>query len=266
MGKVETATKWMENLARDDSHGYDQQYRWGERGDYDCSAAIITAFEKAGIPVKSKYGATYTGNMKRAFLNAGFENVTKDVNRSTGAGLMRGDVLLNEGNHTAIYLGGLKEAEASINEFGGITGGQPGDQTGKEVWIRSYYNYPWDVILRYPEKLIIIEDGWWGCDTSFKAEAVFHTPQDGIISGQSSSMQKYLTHCLMPSWKFIKPESVKNGSTLVKAIQKRIGGIEADGVFGMKTCKRLQAFLGVEVDGWFGDKSVRAFQKWLNEQ
>lgn len=265
MTKVESATRWMENLARDNRHGYDQEYRWGERGDYDCSAAIITAYEQAGIPVKSK-GATYTGNMKRTFLACGFEDVTKNVNRNTGAGLMRGDVLLNQGNHTAIYCGDMKEAEASINEFGGVTGGQPGDQTGYEVLIRSYYNYPWDSVLRYPEKYEIVVDGWFGQDTAFKAQAVFHTPQDGRISGQSSSMARYLTHCLPTAWEFVKPEKVKNGSTLVKAIQQKIGGIECDGVFGMKTCKALQRFLSVEDDGWFGDESVRAFQTWLNKQ
>lgn len=264
MGKVETATRWMENLARDDSHGYDQAYRWGERGDYDCSAAIITAFQVAGVPVKSN-GATYTGNMKRVFLATGFKDVTSTVNLNTGAGLIRGDVLLNEGAHTAIYIGNGQTAEASINEFGGITGGKPGDQTGYEVLIRSYRNYPWGVVLRFPEKKTITVDGWWGVETTtFAQSEVFKTPADGIISNQSTSIRPYLTHCLSSSWEFVKPEKVKAGSALVKAIQKKVGGLEVDGVFGLKTCKALQKFLGVEVDGYFGDKSVRAFQKWLN--
>ena len=59
----EKATKYMLNLATDDSHGYDQTYRWGERGDYDCSSAVISAYQYAGVPVKDD-GATYTGNMK----------------------------------------------------------------------------------------------------------------------------------------------------------------------------------------------------------
>ena len=76
----------MENLAKDDSHGYDQTYRWGEKGDYDCSSATITAWEKAGVPVKSN-GATYTGNMYSVFTKLGFKDVTSKVNLSTGAGL-----------------------------------------------------------------------------------------------------------------------------------------------------------------------------------
>lgn len=145
---IENACLWMENLAMDDSHGYDQRYRWGENGDYDCSSAVITAWERAGIPVKTN-GATFTGNMKKAFTGSGFVDITSRINLATGEGLIRGDVLLNEANHTAMYAGNGKEIEASINERGNIVGGIPGDQTGKEVFIGDYRNYPWDCVLRY---------------------------------------------------------------------------------------------------------------------
>ena len=144
----EAAAAFLENLARDDSHGYDQQYRWGERGDYDCSAAVIAAWQAAGVPVKDQ-GATYTGNMRGVFLRCGFRDVTGEISLGTGAGLCRGDVLLNVRHHTAIYCGNGMEAEASINENGGVTGGRPGDQTGRELLIRPYRNYPWDCVLRY---------------------------------------------------------------------------------------------------------------------
>ena len=148
---IERAVSFMETLARDDSHGYDQGQRWGERGDYDCSSAVITAWEQAGVPVKES-GASYTGNMKGAFLRCGFQDVTDQVNLANGSGLQRGDVLLNVRHHTAQYLGNGQEAEASINEHGGTTGGQPGDQTGHEFLIRPYRNYPWDCVLRYGGK------------------------------------------------------------------------------------------------------------------
>lgn len=150
MTKTEKAIKQMESWAADNSHGYDQIYRWGEKGDYDCSSAVISAWQAAGTPVKTK-GATYTGNMKAVFLSCGFTDVTSKVNRSTGSGLQRGDVLLNETHHVAMYCGNGKEVEASINEKGTATGGQPGDQTGKEFLVRSYRNYPWDCVLRYQE-------------------------------------------------------------------------------------------------------------------
>ena len=150
MTKTEKAIKQMEDWAKDDSHGYDQDYRWGEKGDYDCSSAVIQAWQNAGVPVKSG-GATYTGDMKNVFLKNGFKDITASVNRGTGTGLKRGDVLLNEAHHVAMYCGNGKEVESSINEKGTAHGGKPGDQTGKEFLVRSYRNYPWNCILRYQE-------------------------------------------------------------------------------------------------------------------
>lgn len=148
MSAIEKATQIMESWANDSDHGYDQVYRWGEKGDYDCSSAVISAWELAGVPVKSK-GATYTGNMYGVFTACGFEDVTANVTLVNGAGLQRGDVLLNHKNHTAMYVGAGKTVEASINELGTTTGGAPGDQTGKEFLLRLYRNYPWDCVLRY---------------------------------------------------------------------------------------------------------------------
>lgn len=150
MSKIETALSWMINTANNNVHGYDQQYRWGERGDYDCSSAIITALEYAGIPAKSN-GATYTGNMKSVLIKLGFKDVTSECGLSSGTGLKPGDILLNEKHHVSMYVGNGMEVEASINEKGTATGGTPGDQTGKEFLLRSYRNYPWDCVLRYEE-------------------------------------------------------------------------------------------------------------------
>lgn len=38
---------------------------------------------------------------------------------------------------------------ASQNENGGITGGDPGDQTGREVRVQLWYSRPWNAMLRY---------------------------------------------------------------------------------------------------------------------
>lgn len=150
MTKIEAAVRQMEAWANDPTHGYDQRFRWGEKGDFDCSSAVIQACQNAGIPVKTG-GATYTGNMYRVFLSCGFQDVTNLVNLTTGAGLLRGDVLLNHVRHVAMYCGNSLEVEASINENGMATGGMPGDQTGAEFLIRPYRNYPWNVVLRHKE-------------------------------------------------------------------------------------------------------------------
>ena len=152
MTKTEKATQYMETVANDNSHGYSQVHRWPSEGhDYDCSSLVISAWTYgAGVDVRGA-GASYTGNMRAAFLKMGFTDVTSKINLSTGAGLIRGDVLLNQSHHTAMYCGNGKEVEASIDENGGVQGKQQGDQTGREILIRSYRNYPWTHVLRYKD-------------------------------------------------------------------------------------------------------------------
>lgn len=149
MSKIETYVQNAINIANDNTHGYSQVNRWGK--DYDCSSLVITVVENAGIPVKSKGGATYTGNMLSAFKRCGFTDVTTRVNLATGAGLIRGDILLNRTHHTEIYIGNGRNVGAHSSETGGVTG-QTGDQTGKEICTNAYYNYPWTNVLRYTEE------------------------------------------------------------------------------------------------------------------
>lgn len=144
MGKVEEAIKNALELANNDAHGYSQSDRWNI--DRDCSSLVIDCYQRAGIPVKTN-GATYTGNMLAAFLKSGFHI----VNTKTDS-LQPGDVLLNVKNHAAMYIGDNKIVQAAISENGTIYG-KPGDQTGKEIAIYNYYNYPWDYVLRFEEDL-----------------------------------------------------------------------------------------------------------------
>ena len=131
---IDKAIQWALKIAKDPSHGYDQTKRWGP--DYDCSSFLITAWDQAGVPL-IKAGATYTGNMRQAMLKNGFRDVTSTVDFATGAGLCRGDILLNEQHHVAMYIGNGQIVHASINERGRATGGKTGDQTGREICVRS---------------------------------------------------------------------------------------------------------------------------------
>lgn len=143
MSIIQDAVAWARRIAADDTHGYDQTNRWG--ADYDCSSFVISAYKAAGVPLE----CTYTGDMRGDMLRRGFIDVTATCNLSTGAGVAAGDVLLNYARHTALALGGGRIVQASINELGTVTNGMPGDQTAREIYERTYYNYPWDCVLRY---------------------------------------------------------------------------------------------------------------------
>lgn len=142
---IDKAVEWAVGIANDDSHGYDQTSRWNP--DYDCSSLIIQAWENAGVPVKTK-GASYTGNMVSVFKKCGFSDVTSQVNLTTGEGLQKGDVVWKSG-HVEMCSSSGYLVGAHINEKGTTTGGQKGDQTGKEINVRTYYNKPWTTVLRY---------------------------------------------------------------------------------------------------------------------
>lgn len=148
MTVINNATAWAVNIANDNSHGYDQIGRWGP--DYDCSSLVISAYEQAGVKVKEA-GATYTGNMRAAFVKCGFNAIPY----KKGMALYKGDVLLNEKHHTALYIGDGQIVQASCNEKGGIYNGKDGDQTGREIATGRFYEYSkgWDYVLRYNEEV-----------------------------------------------------------------------------------------------------------------
>lgn len=136
---IEKACNWATNIANDNSHGYSQVNRLGP--DYDCSSLVITAFREAGLPVQ----ATYTGDMFAGFTACGFKDIKGTVNLVSGFGLQRGDILLNEAQHTCLYVGDGKVVNARCD-----TDCMQGDSHGDEIRIQSYWNYgPWDYVLRY---------------------------------------------------------------------------------------------------------------------
>ena len=159
----EAAARCMEHLVDHDWHGYTQGWgRWGdgegtcavdtpagtcyvEQGDRDCSSAVISSYEAAGI---SCGGATYTGNMKPCMLSTGnfrAHRMSDGYNCDDGYIAQRGDSYLNEINHTAMCISAYPDmlAEFSIAENGTIYG-NVGDSTGWESSRGAFYGFPWD--------------------------------------------------------------------------------------------------------------------------
>ena len=100
-------------------------------------------------------------------------------------------------------------------------------------------------------------DGIGGAETVRAMQRFFETPQDGVISGQSKSLNKYY-----PSLKSV--EYGKGGSACIKKLQKWVS-VSQDGILGQGTVKAWQKKLGVTADGIFGTNSMKAWQKYLNE-
>lgn len=107
-------------------------------------------------------------------------------------------------------------------------------------------------------------DGEWGTNTTKKAQKVFKTKIDGVVSNQLIAY-KSKNPGIVSSFEW---QSKKSGySPLIKAIQKWCGA-EQDGLFGTDTAKKMQKKLGCKVDGYFSKPSpcIKEFQKWLNKQ
>ena len=143
MSNIEKAVSFMIDIAKDDSHGYDQIHRIGGT-DYDCSSLVGTALNQAGFNVKK---SSTTRTLRAQLLACGFKTV------SVGGARKRGDIFLKEGHHVVMCTDTNNIVHASINEKGKTTGGKPGDQTGKEICVRSFYNYKggWDYHFRFSD-------------------------------------------------------------------------------------------------------------------
>lgn len=141
MGNIDYSVRRMIYWCEEVSLGYSQgSNRWDIRpgGSADCSSLVITVLREGGFATGS---ASWTGNMSSELRARGWVRVPVSQRGY-------GDVLLKPG-HTALHLGGGKIGEAAINEFGGILGGRPGDQTGRETRVTGDYG-GWTEVLRWP--------------------------------------------------------------------------------------------------------------------
>lgn len=237
MSKIDGAVAWAVAIANNPAHGYDQANRWGP--DYDCSSLVISAWESVGVSVREA-GASYTGNMRGAFLACGFRDVTALVDLGNGIGLQPGDVLLNYASHTAMMCGPGRMVAATINEQGKTTGGATGDQTGREIRQQNYYNYPWNCVLRYEEHSASAADHIG--DATEKVNEKLLTVVRGLPTLKRGSS----------GW------AVTSAQGLLIAHGYSCGPDGADGDFGYNTWNavtRFQVDKGLDADGVIGDQT-----------
>ena len=77
----------------------------------------------------------------------------------------------------------MKIAHASIDERGMISGGNAGDQTGKEVCMRDWYSKPWNVVLRLPPIM--------GVKAAECMKKAVNNPRIGYDLGQRNTLLNY---------------------------------------------------------------------------
>lgn len=207
----------------------------------DCSAGVIANVKAVGyllgINALKSVNATYTGNMRAGFKNAGFTVLTASKYLTSDAYLLPGDILLNDSAHTAVNLDKGSKASATSTPTTSNT------------------------------KLTV--DGYWGIATTRRLQVIFGTTVDGIISNQWACY-KYKNPGLDSvtfDWRN-KPNG--SGSQLIKAMQKWAGmkASDCDGEIGDNTIKAFQRKLGTTVDGYVSAPSnmVKALQRWANAQ
>ena len=116
-----------------------------------------------------------------------------------------------------------------------------------------------------PKKLTV--DGIGGEQTVIAMQYFLKTFEDGVISGQNKSLNKFYTGLTSVAYG-------KGGSTCIKALQKWLDLSDPDGIIGSNTTKAWQKRLrdlgylskDEKIDGYFGPKSMKAWQKFLNDQ
>lgn len=204
---IAKGTKWIREIAYDDTHGYNQEARDGHV-DYDCSSLVFHALVAAGM--KHAHPSFSTRTMGSILSANGF------IWHSGTRGLQAGDILWKVG-HTAWATSPTYMVEACIDENGNIWGGKPGDQTGGEIREAPVAYYAWVGYWRYEPMLEDkdIEKIW-----AFNINGVQARDRLQGIDGLVQSCNKQLTRTDDPSGRDVNMNMYEHLKWLAAAVQE----------------------------------------------
>jgi len=169
ISRAKLAAAVHRDMVEDESNGYSWNPRWGEdgkgvktiavdglklqydRGSYDCSSSVITAWKAALKGTEWEHaldGAVNTYTMREVFVGSGlFSWKPPSFIASTG------DLYLDEDEHVAMCQSQVPDlmSEFSRPENGDVYDNQVGDQTGWEAAVNPFREFA-DGILHYNGK------------------------------------------------------------------------------------------------------------------
>lgn len=231
--------------AKNDKIGYDQNQRntyWNQLKavgydpskitvacESDCSAGVIANTKAVGyllnIDKLKNIGASYTGNMRSAYVNAGFTCMTADKYTDQDDYLLAGDILLNDASHTA-----------TVVTNGKLSGAEPRQDTASD-------DYP---LLKRGSKGTAVKflqtvlgglevDGSFGAKT--EARLIAWQRINGCDPDGEAWVETYTA--MIPTLPMLKRGSQ---GRYVRALQIALGGLEVDGSFGYLTQNAVLQF------------------------
>ena len=265
MGNLNTAVARMRYWCSEANLGYDQSQRWSivPGGEADCSSLVIHVLMEADFDTG---GATYTGNMLSNLTARGW--VVVSTYPQSAAGLQAGDVLLNDANHVALYLGGGYLGQASIDERGRASGGQSGDQTDHETNVSPFYVYAhggWPAVLRYVGGQTTASatptiagynpngyDAAYVTDVQSRLESLGYSVgssgADGILGADTfNAVKSYQAAVGLATDGIPGPDTL--GALKAGKGREAVANALSDGVWGPVTTRTLQRLLGTPQDG-----------------
>ena len=225
--------------------GYSQPNRWSfwdghsiiPGKECDCSSSTVVIVILGGYPLTFSPDLN-TRNLGPALIAAGLRELPYDPAEQ----LLEGDIVNAPAHHVVYSFGGGYVLSAEYNELGTASGGQPGDQTGREVRIRTAY----DMTAGGTREAHLYRPPA-GTSTSSGAEAVQQAASSVATSDlptihrdSSGDAVKAWTHYLHSRYSYAR--TVADGASwfgadtdaATREFQRRCG-LTVDGVVGPKT-------------------------------